>query len=82
MNHLLQYRAIVLFVLSLAVVFPLTLVPATAEQPDAAQRQYERGAALLRKGDLAAASDAVRKAIELNPSFAEEIGRASCRERV
>ncbi|TKB94973.1 MAG: tetratricopeptide repeat protein [Nitrospira sp.] len=50
---------------------PLVPVAVAAEQPDAAQRHYERGAALLKKGDLAAASEAARKAIELNPSSAE-----------
>ena len=71
MNRLLQYSAIVLFALCPVVVSPLAPVPAAAEQPDAAQRHYERGTALLRKGDLAAASEAARKAIELNPSSAE-----------
>ncbi|HYR60100.1 MAG TPA: tetratricopeptide repeat protein, partial [Nitrospiraceae bacterium] len=70
-NRLYQHSVIVLFVLCLAVVSPLVPVPAAAEQPEAAQRHYERGAALLRKGDLAAASEAARKAIELNPSSAE-----------
>jgi Tfp pilus assembly protein PilF len=70
-NRLLQHSAIVLFALCLAVVCPLVPVPAAAEQPDAAQRHYERGAALLRKGDLAAAAEAARKSIELNPSSAE-----------
>jgi len=68
-NRFLQHRVILLFVLCQAVASPLVL--AAAEQPDAAQRQYERGTALLRKGDLAAASEAARKAIELNPSSAE-----------
>ena len=63
MKRLLRHSAVVLFVMSLAVVFPLTLVPAAAEQPDTAQSQYERGTALLRKGDLAAASEADRKSV-------------------
>ncbi|HZC80114.1 MAG TPA: tetratricopeptide repeat protein, partial [Nitrospiraceae bacterium] len=71
MNRLFQHSAIVLFALCSAVASPLVLVSSAAEQPDAAQRQYERGTALLRKGDLAQASEAARKAIELNPSSAE-----------
>ena len=71
MNRLFQHSAIVLFILCQAVVSPLIPVLAAAEQPDVAQQQYERGAALLKKGDLAAASEAARKAIELNPSSAE-----------
>ena len=70
-NRLLLYYAIVLFALCPAVISPLVPVLAAAEQPDAAQRYYERGTALLRKGDLAAASEAARKAIALNPSSAE-----------
>ncbi|HXT65848.1 MAG TPA: tetratricopeptide repeat protein, partial [Nitrospiraceae bacterium] len=71
MNRLLQHSAILLCGLCLAVAFPPVLVSSAAEQLDAAQRHYEQGTALLRKGDLAAASEAVRKAIELNPSSAE-----------
>ena len=71
MNSLIRHCAIVLFALCLALVSPLVSVLAAAEQPDAAQRYYERGAALLRKGDLAAASEAAKKAIALNPSSAE-----------
>src|SRR6266481_1410574 len=70
-NRFLQHSAIVLLALCLAVVCPLVPVPASAEQPAAAQRNYERGAALLRKCDLAAAAEAARKSIELNPSSAE-----------
>ena len=71
MNRLLLHIAIVLSVLCLAVVSPLVPILAAAEQSDAAQRHLERGTALLRKGDLAAASEAARKAIEFNPSSAE-----------
>ncbi len=70
-NRPFLHSVIVLFALCLALVSPLIPVSVSAEQPDAAQHQYERGAALLRKGDLAAASEAARKAIELNPSSAE-----------
>ncbi len=63
MNRLFQHSAIVLFALCLAVGFPLVPVQAAAEQPDAAQHHHERGTALLRKGDLAAASEAARKDI-------------------
>jgi Tfp pilus assembly protein PilF len=70
-NRLLQHSAIVLFALCPTVVPPFATVLAAAVQPDVAQRHYERGAALLKKGDLAPASEAVRKAIALNPSSAE-----------
>ena len=52
MNSLLQQSAIVLFALCQAVVSIFGLVSAAAEQPDAAQHHYERGIALLKKGDL------------------------------
>ena len=84
MIRLFHYRAVVLSALCLAIVSPHVLVPAAAEQPDVAQRQYERGTALLRKGDLAAASEAARKALELNPSSAEAyhlLGKISFKER-
>ena len=68
-THPLYHSAIVLIALCLAMVSSLVL--AAVEQPDAAQHHYERGAALLKKGDLAAASEAARKTIELNPSSAE-----------
>ena len=71
MKRLLRHSSNVLFVLCLAVISPLTPILTAAEQPDATQQHYERGAALLKKGDLAAASEAIRKAIELNPSSAE-----------
>ena len=71
MNRLFQHSTILLFALCSALVSPFIPVPAAAEQPDVAQQHYERGAALLRKGDLAAASEAARKAIELNLSSAE-----------
>ena len=71
MNRLFHHSGIVLFALCLAVVSYLVPDLDAAEQPDAAQRYYERGTALLRKGDLAAASEAARKAIALNPSSAE-----------
>ncbi|TKB52395.1 MAG: tetratricopeptide repeat protein [Nitrospira sp.] len=80
MNRLLQHSAIVLFVLCLAVASPLVPVAVAAEQPDAAQRHYERGAALLKKGDLAAASEAARKAIELNPSSAACLASACAKD--
>ena len=57
MNRLLQHRAIVLLILCQAVVASFVTVPVGAEQPEVAQQQYERGATLLKKGDLAAASD-------------------------
>jgi Flp pilus assembly protein TadD len=82
-NRLLQHIAVWLLVaISTAAVLPL--VPGAAEQPDVAQRHYERGTALLRKGDLAAASEAARKAIELNPSSAEAhhlLGRIYFKEK-
>ena len=71
MKRLLGHSAVVLFALCLALVSPLVSVLAAAEQPDVVQQHYERGAALLRKGDLAAASEAAGKAIELNHSSAE-----------
>jgi len=80
-NRLLLHIAIVLSVLCLAVVSPLVPILAAAEQSDAAQRHLERGTALLRKGDLAAASETARKAIGeveryresfLAPAFHEE----------
>ena len=71
MNRLLQHRVIALLILCQAVVASFALPSEAAEQPDVAQHQYERGATLLKKGDLAAASEAARKAIELNPSSAE-----------
>ena len=57
MKRLLRHSAVVLFALCPVVASPFVLVSSAAEQPDTAQRQYERGTALLRKGDLAAASD-------------------------
>ena len=71
MNRLLQHSAIVLFALCPTVAPPFATVLAAAVQPDVAQRHYERGAALLKKGDLPPASEAARRAIELNPSSAE-----------
>jgi Flp pilus assembly protein TadD len=71
MNRHVSHSAIVLFALCLVVLCPLASVVAAAEQPDVALRHSERGAALLKKGDLAGASEAARKAIELNPSSAE-----------
>ena len=81
MNRRLQHSAIVLFALCQALVSLLVPVSAAAEQSDPAQRHLERGTALLRKGDLAAASEAARKAIGeveryresiLAPAFHEE----------
>ena len=71
MNRLLQHCAIASLILCQAVGAFFALSSEAAEQPDAAQQHYEQGVALLRKGDLAAASEATRKAIELNPSSAE-----------
>ena len=71
MNRLLRHSVTVLLVLCSAMVSPIAQALAGAEQPDVAQQHYERGAALLKKGDLAAASESARKAIELNPSSAE-----------
>ena len=64
MNRLFHHSGIVLFALCLAVVSYLVPDLDAAEQPDAAQRYYERGTALLRKGDLAAASEAAPNRIK------------------
>ena len=57
---------------ALFAIFLATGVPeGMATSPDAATKAFDRGAALLRQGDLPAAAEAVRKAIELNPSSAE-----------
>ena len=68
MNRLIQHSAIVLSALCLVAFSPLIPGTAAAEQPDVAQRHYDRGAGLLKKGDVVGASEAAKKAIELNPS--------------
>ena len=83
MNRLLPHCIVVLFACCLFVFSPFAPF-AVAEQPDAAKREYERGIALFRKGDLAAASEAARKAVELNPSSAEVhhlLGMIALKER-
>ena len=70
-NRSFLHSVIVLVALCLTLVSPLIPVSVSAEQPEVAQQHYEQGVALLRKGDLAAASEATRKAIELNPTSAE-----------
>ena len=70
MNRFLPHSVIVLLGLCQALLVFIAPV-AAAEQTDAAQHHYERGTMLLKKGDLAAASEAARNAIELNPSSAE-----------